>query len=190
MGKRRNQNRRATNVRPATNSAVAEVAASSRSPVTDLPAEAIASAIDPDLQAQLDRVDPSLRRRVEQRIAVQTTIRSAWLPPEILNQYAPEDRAMIMKAVAARTEAGIRREEQAFSRQQTRMDRGQWFGVTIAVLSVGAATVLGIAGNSWPTTVIAVFLAVAGIGGPSVARVIADRNYIQSRTLGTSGKEG
>lgn len=140
--------------------------------------------IDPDLKARLEKAAPELVREVEQRmmtVARFSSWRSDWPPPDILNEYLPEDRAAIIESLKERTAAGIARDADTNDRIHKRMDRGQVFGWIVAMASIGGGVALGIFGNSWPTTALGVVMVIAGVGGPSVARVLADRLYAQGR---------
>lgn len=65
-------------------------------------------------------------------------------------------------------------EAKQVDRAERRMDRGQIFGFVVSALSlvVGAATLM-VAQPSWPVAVATICFALAGVGGPAVARIIA-----------------
>lgn len=163
-------------------------------PSEDSP-EPLVPVIDPELQRELEKADPKLRQQVERQlrlVAKFSTWRSEWPPPDILNEYAPEDRAAIMAALKARTDADIARADRISDRREQRMDRGQLFGTFIAAVGICASVVLGIYGNPWVAGTLGLALVVASVGGPSVARVLADNIYLKrlpQRDTTTRSKE-
>ena len=56
------------------------------------------------------------------------------------------------------------------------MDKGQRYGFSVAICSIAAAVVLPVlAGPSLETAAICATIVLAGIGGPAVARILANR---------------
>lgn len=123
------------------------------------------------------KLDPQLFEQLEFQMRM-SMWRSDWPPSDCLEGYSETERAMIMAAVKQRTEAGIARENDIATRSQTRMDRAQIFGLIIALAAIAGAVYLGKDAKSWAESAIAIALALAGIGGPNVARLIADRYYL------------
>jgi len=135
--------------------------------------------LPPDLREQL-KDKPQVLAKVEEQIKLLriSAFRSDWPPADILKDYAEQDRQTIMKAVKDRTEAAVQRDKKDTDSAILRMERGQIFGFVIALSSIGGAVYLGTVANFW-TAIIAVALVAIGIGGPSVARIIADRFYLR-----------
>jgi hypothetical protein len=133
-------------------------------------------------ELQLAGVDPQNLPRIEEVLAVRYfSYRGSWPPPEIIRGYEkvlPGSGKMILDAVIARTNARAELEKQESIRSDGRMRRGQNFGFLIAAGSLVLAGILGIYGNGWVAAAIAIFGLCVGIGGPSVARVIADKIYL------------
>ena len=125
------------------------------------------------------RLEPELFQQLDVQMMRMSMWRSDWPPPDCLDGYTDEERSLIMDAVRKRTHAGIEREKMVAERTQRRMDRGQIFGLLIALSSIVGAVYLGSVSNNWWVSAIAIVLALAGIGGPSVARLIADRYYLR-----------
>jgi hypothetical protein len=89
-------------------------------------------------------------------------------------------------AVQQRTAAAIARDNMGAERANRRMDRGQIFGFVTGLTCVVAAVCLGVAQYlaephklSWPTAVLGIIIVAIGIGGPNVARLIADQLWAQ-----------
>jgi len=109
-----------------------------------------------------------------------SSYRSNWPPPELIEGYEkalPGTGKKILEAAKGRAEARSQLELAESERSDLRMRRAQIFGFVIAMTSLILAGVVGIYGGSWTAAIIAVTGLVAGIGGPAVARVIADKIY-------------
>jgi uncharacterized membrane protein len=59
---------------------------------------------------------------------------------------------------------------------ERRMDRGQLFGFSIAASAIlAAATIVVFGPSTWATSIAALGLVIVGVGGPSVARIMASK---------------
>ena len=111
--------------------------------------------------------------------------RSQWPPPDVVDGYeraVPGMGKTIIDAINARIAARTAREDLEAERADVRMQRGQTFGFGIALGSLILAGVLGVYGAGWIAMVIGVVGLIVGIGGPSVARVMADKVYLDMRS--------
>ena len=86
----------------------------------------------------------------------------------------------IIDGVVAKLENSKRLDEIRITGAESRMNKAQYFGLVVALSSIGGAVYMATAVPkiSASLAAIAIVLVCAGIGGPSVARVIADRIYL------------
>jgi hypothetical protein len=111
------------------------------------------------------------------------TYRGEWPPAELIAEWEgalPGLGTTIVDSIKARSEARGEADKERARRADARMDRAQIFGFTLALLSIAGAVYIATLPASYTTTIIATVLLVAGIGGPSVARVLADQLYLRN----------
>jgi hypothetical protein len=108
--------------------------------------------------------------------------RGEWPPAELIAEWEgalPGLGTTIVASIKARTEARAAADKERAKRADARMDRAQYFGFIIALLSIAGAVYISTLPASSATATIGTVLLLAGIGGPSVARLLADQFYLR-----------
>lgn len=141
-----------------------------------LPPETPTDSIPPEIRSILERSGGKITAEVLMSLSM---YRGPWPPPNILSEYEerfPGWGKRLLELTAEQVSHRQSLERKQVDRAESRMDRGQYFGFSIAALSVlTAALVLVFGASGWPSTVGAAVLAIVGVGGPAVARVLATR---------------
>lgn len=140
--------------------------------------------MDPELQRDLEKVNPTLAQRVENQIKLVarfSTWHSEWPPPDVYNDYPPEARDVIMSVLKARTEGGIARADRIADRRERRMDRAQWWGGITAIAGIAGSVGVGMYAGPWVAVPLGAIIVLVCVGGPNVARVVADSIYARGR---------
>lgn len=135
----------------------------------------------------LQKLDPEERQQLSRVFLKFSSYRSHWPPAELIAEadaIKPGYGELIIQSVSERLAHRSNLEMEQVRRSETRMDRAQWFGFIVALSGIAAATYLGpLVTNAWLMGVVVVLI-LACIGGPFVARVLADKIYID---LGDKG---
>jgi hypothetical protein len=158
-------------------------AAGSRRPELSDPA-GIPSVLPEQLLREIsDALGPQKVQQLESVIFRYATYRGEWPPVELIAEWEaalPGLGTTIVASIKARSEARAVADKEHAMRADARMDRGQYFGFSIALLSIMGAVYIATLPASPTTAIIPTVLLVAGIGGPSVARVLADQIYLRN----------
>ncbi|MFM9850031.1 MAG: hypothetical protein ACKVP3_23100 [Hyphomicrobiaceae bacterium] len=155
---------------------------SSGAPTTE-PTQLPALIPDELRQEMVDKLGPQKVLALEQTIMKVSLYRSDWPPPDYVadaEAALPGSGRKIVDAVATKIETQNRIAERKALGAERRMDRGQLIGAATIAMGIFAATYIATSGApSFYTMIIAVVIVLACVGGPSVARLLADNLYLQ-----------
>ena len=134
--------------------------------------------------------DPAATIQIERQTSAQARYgvqveryQSDTLPPRVIEEFIriiPGSGEVFIEEMKTQGEHRRDLEKQAAERTERRMDRGQIFGFGVAALALICGTVTTVYGAGYVAQAVAVFFVLAGVGGPAVARVLAER-YRQRR---------
>lgn len=158
-----------------------------------------ASPIPPEILKKLppeilENLPPDIKAVIEQKGGFKlttemsmATFRSPWLPASVLaeyDHYFPGWGTRMLELTEKQVSHRHELERKQVDRAESRMDRGQTFGFSVAGISIVAAAMISIAAPPyWFTSVAALGLVIVGVGGPAVARILATKfNWPSSKT--------
>lgn len=150
---------------------------SQRNQQPDLPIPPeILSKLPPDIRAVFETGGVQITTEIAASLAM---YRGPWPPPTILAEYealfpgwGQRMLELTEKQVAHRQSL----EAKQVDRSERRMDAGQYFGFSVAIASLlAASTIFTFAPPFWATSIAALGIVVVGVGGPTVARVLATK---------------
>ncbi len=102
-----------------------------------------------------------------------------WPPAPILAEYErlfPGWGTRMLELTEKQVSHRHELERKQLDRSERRMDTGQLFSFIVAGFSVlGTAVIVVLGPAAWHTAIAAVGLAVVGVGGPAVARIMATK---------------
>jgi uncharacterized membrane protein len=105
--------------------------------------------------------------------------RGPWPPPEMvaeLEKLFPGWGQRLLELTEKQIQHRHSLEQKQADRDERRMDRGQLFGFLIAALALASSATTAIkTGGSWPGAIVALCIAIVGVGGPAVARILATK---------------
>lgn len=141
-----------------------------------LPAAEILNKLPPELRSLIEQSGGQVTTEVLMSMAM---YRGPWPPPSILAEYEehfPGWGRRLLELTERQVDHRHQLERRQIDRAEQRMDNGQKFGFAVAVLSImTAGCVLIVVPGMWPTALGAAVLAIAGVGGPAVERVLATK---------------
>lgn len=130
----------------------------------------------------VDKLGPQKVSLIERTMLKVSLYRSEWPPPDYVadaENALPGSGRQIIDAVASKIEVQNRLSEMKATGAVRRMNRGQIIGLATIVMGLACATYIATLAPSYVTMTIAVVAIIATVGGPNVARVIADSIYLQ-----------
>lgn len=138
--------------------------------------------------AGIDPTNPEIFRAVEISLTMMISGALPIAPPQILNEYKSVDPTLVPKLIDwTEQQSKHRRDIEALraNRSEARLDRGQWIGAAVALGGLALATFVGIFGNPWVASIIAI----VAVGGPTAAIYLA-RNIRNQPTAPQSHSRG
>lgn len=135
----------------------------------------------------LDQLSPSLAATIKQggiKFTQEVSMSAAmyqgpWPPAPILAEYErhfPGWGIRMLELTEKQVSHRHDLERKQVDRSERRMDTGQLFSFIVAGLSVfGTVAIVVLGPATWHTAIAAVGLAVVGVGGPAVARIMATK---------------